>query len=237
MEQYFKWHSPILGRESEMIVFGDRGYPLIIFPTSMGRYYQCKDFKLMDSINSYIDNGYVKAYCVDSIDEDSWYNKKIHPSERVHNHTIYDRFIHDEIIPRALYETGHSRVAVAGCSFGGYHSANFAFRYPEKIGYLFSMSGSFNIKPQMDTYYDNQVYFNNPPDYLPALENPALYDIGIVLGVGEHDICLQANKQMSQILQKKGVSHWLDVRKGAVHDWPVWREMFPHYISQMKFDG
>jgi esterase/lipase superfamily enzyme len=234
IEQYFKWHSPILGRETEMLVFGDRGYPLILFPTSMGRYFQNKDFKLIDSIQWYIDNGYVKVYCVDSIDEDSWYNKKVHPAVRVQNHLVYDRFLHDEIMPRALQETGHSKISVAGCSFGGYHAVNFAFRYPEKIAYLFSMSAAFDIKPQMDGYYDDQVYYNNPPDYLPALENPALYEMGIVLGAGEHDICLEANKQLSEILNKKGVNHWLDIRMGAVHDWPIWREMLPSYLAQMK---
>ena len=235
VEQYFKWHSPVLNRETEMLVFGDRGYPIIAFPTSMGRYYQNKDFKLIDSVQWYVDNGYVKIYCVDSIDEDSLYNKKVHPAIRIQNHLVYDRFISEEIIPRALSETNHPKAAVAGCSFGGYHSVNFAFRYPEKIGYLFSMSGAFDIKPQMDGYYDDNVYYNNPPDYLPALENPALYEMGIVLGAGEHDICLEANKQLSDILNRKGINHWLDIRTSAIHDWPIWREMFPQYLSQMKF--
>jgi esterase/lipase superfamily enzyme len=159
----------------------------------------------------------------------------VHPSVRVQNHLIYDRFLRDEIVPKALSETGYSKVAVAGCSFGGYHAANFAFRYPEKVGYMISMSGAFDIKPQMDGYYDDNVYYNNPPDYLPALENPALNEMGIVLGAGEHDNCLEANKQLSEILHRKGIAHWLDIRAGAIHDWPIWREMFPHYLSQIKY--
>lgn len=234
-EQYFKWYSTVLGRETEMLVYGDRGYPIITFPTSMGRYFQNRDFKLIESVAWYVDNGYVKIYCVDSIDEESWYNKNVSPNIRALNHLVYDRFIHDEIFVRAQQETGHHKVAVAGCSFGGYHATNFAFRYPEKVGYLFSMSAAFDIKPQMDGHYDDNVYYNNPPDYLPGLENPALHEMGIVLGAGEHDICLEANKQLSEILNKKGIAHWLDIRMGAVHDWPIWREMFPHYLSQMNF--
>lgn len=234
-EQHLKWHSPILNRETEMLVYGDRGYPIITFPTSMGRYFQNRDFKLIESIQWYIDNGYVKVYCVDGVDEESWYNKNVHPAKRVQNHLVYDQFIREEIFQRALSETGYSKLALAGCSFGGYHAANFAFRNPEKVGYLFSMSAAFDIKPQLDGHYDDEVYFNNPPDYLPGLENPALHEMGIVLGAGEHDICLDANKELSEILNKKGVRHWLDVRMGANHDWPVWREMFPHYLSQMKF--
>ena len=38
------------------------------------------------------------------------------------------------------------KVAVAGCSFGGYHAANFAFRHPGYVSHIFSMGGAFNIK-------------------------------------------------------------------------------------------
>lgn len=125
---------------------------------------------------------------------------------------------------------------MAGCSFGAYHAANFAFRHPETVGYLFTMGGAFDIKQQVDGYYDDNVYFNNPPDYLPGLEDPALFQMGIVFGTGDRDMCKEANIKMSEILNKKGIANWLDIRKNAVHDWPVWREMFPHYLSLIKFN-
>jgi esterase/lipase superfamily enzyme len=55
-----------------------------------------------------------------------------------------------------------------------------------------------------------------------------------VLGTGEHDICKQANIDMHQLLNHKGIANWLDIRQGANHDWQVWREMFPHYLSLIK---
>lgn len=235
-EVYLKWHSPILGKEMEMLVFGEKGYPVIVFPTSMGSYSQNKDFKLIDSAAWFIEQGLVKIYTPASIDKDSWYAKHLHPEHRALNHTLYDRFVLEEVVKRACEETGHSKVAVAGCSFGAYHATNFAFRHPEKVGYLFNMGGAFDIKQQLDGYYDDNVYFNNPPDYLPGLEHPALHQMGIVFGTGDRDMCLEANIRMSEILNKKGIAHWLDIRKDAVHDWPVWREMFPHYLSLIKFN-
>ncbi|MBA3649575.1 MAG: esterase family protein [Chitinophagales bacterium] len=234
IEQYFKWHSPTLGRETEMLVFGDRGYPIIVFPTSMGHYYQNKDFKLLDAVQWYVNEGKVKIYCVDSVDNDSWYNKKVDPSVRAANHVVYDQFLRYEMAPQVLQDSWHSKLAVAGCSFGGYHAANFAFRYPEITGYLFSMSGAFDIKPQVNGYYDDNVFYNNPFDFLPELNNPALYQMGIVLGSGEHDICLPSNKKLSEILHNKNVPHWLDIVAGASHDWPLWREMFPRYLGEIK---
>ena len=95
------------------------------------------------------------------------------------------------------------------------------------------MSGAFDIRDQLDGYYDDNVYFNNPVDYLPNMNHPDLYNIKIILGTSEHDICLGANLRMSEILKNKGIDHWLDNRPNASHDWPIWREMFPHYLSLM----
>jgi esterase/lipase superfamily enzyme len=47
-----------------MLVFGNGGgRPLILFPTSFGRYYQNRDFGLVDSIAWFIDNasGYTQG--------------------------------------------------------------------------------------------------------------------------------------------------------------------------------
>jgi esterase/lipase superfamily enzyme len=57
--------------------------------------------------------------------------------------------------------------------------------------------------------------------------------MGIVLGTGEWDICLDENKRMSGILSSKGIPHWLDIRQGTGHDWPWWKEMFPLYLSKI----
>lgn len=49
-EKYVKWQLPILGFETEMLVFGKRGSPIIIFPSSIGRYNQNNNLKLIDSV-------------------------------------------------------------------------------------------------------------------------------------------------------------------------------------------
>ena len=221
-----------------MLVFGHAGYPVILFPTSNARYYENKDFKLVDSAEHLVDSGLVKIYCPDGIDSESWYNYSIHPADRVKTHMAYENVILHDVIDQALRETGNSKVAVAGCSFGGYHAANIAFRHPEVIGYVMSMGGAFDIKQFIHGYYDDNCYFNNPPDYLPSLSDPSqlgqLREMGIVLGTGEWDMCLDQNVKLSHILNAKDIRHWLDVREGTGHDWSWWREMFPQYLSQIK---
>jgi esterase/lipase superfamily enzyme len=233
-EETFHWYSPILNKEMDMLVFGEAGYPMIIFPTSMGSYTQNKDFHLIDSISWYIENRLIKVYTPGSIDTDSWYNKNIHPADRARNHVLYDHFVLNEIVIPALNENGHKKAAFAGCSFGAYHAANFAFRHPEIAGYLICMGGAFDIKAQVNGYYDDNVYFNNPPDYLPGLADERLKEIGIILGSGTNDMCSEANVKLSEVLHSKNIPHILDIREGGMHDWPDWREMFPYYVSLMK---
>jgi esterase/lipase superfamily enzyme len=233
-EHYHKWYSPSLNRDIEVLSFGTRGYPVILFPTSMGHYNENKDFKLIDSVNWFLEEGLVKIYCVDGIDEVSWYNKQIHPADRVRNHHWYDQMLYHELVPLAQRETGVGRVATAGCSFGGYHATNFAFKHPDVVKYVFNMGAAFDIRDQLDGYYDDQVYFNNPMDFLPNAQSDFFHDMFVVLGTGTKDMCWNANERMAEILRNKGINHWLDIRPDAEHDWPVWRQMFPHYLSLIR---
>lgn len=230
-EQLIQFYSHNLGRDIDMLVFGDRGYPVVLFPTTMGRYYENKDFKLVESARWFVEQGLVQIYCPDSINSDSWYNRNIHPAHKVANHMQYDRFLSEELVPQLQAKSPTHKIAVAGPSFGGYHAANFAFRHPSQVSHLFSMSGAFDIKTFLDGHYDDNVYFNNPVDFMVHANDPALWGMKIVLGTSEWDICLEPNKRMSGILQAKGIDHWLDIRGWQKHDWPLWREMFPHYLS------
>ncbi|QES91028.1 esterase [Rhizosphaericola mali] len=230
-EDYHKWYSPILGRDFEMLVFGHGGIPVVLFPTSQGRYFEAKDRGLIDCASWFLENGYFKIYCPDSIDSLSWYNKGAAPWVRPANHSLYDQLIKEDVLGRAFYETGNYRAVMAGCSFGGYHAANFAFRHPDMVQAMLSMSGIFDMRDQLDGYYDDNVFYNNPVDYLPNDNDPNLWNMKIALGTGEWDICLGYNQQLSEILDRKNISHWLDVAPNEKHDWPVWLRQFPKYLS------
>ncbi|TXD52911.1 MULTISPECIES: esterase family protein [unclassified Polaribacter] len=230
-EDYHKWYSPTLNKDIEMLVFGHAGYPLVLFPTTSGRFYECRDFKLIESAKWFLEEGLVQIYCPDSINELSWYDKGIHPADRVKNHVWYDQFIMDEVVNPICQERGIQKVAIAGVSFGGYHAANFAFKHPERVSHMFSLSGSFDIKSFLDGYYDDTVFYNNPVDFLPGSTHSELWNMKIILGTSDWDICLEANKTLAKILTDKNIPFWFDERKWAEHDWPIWRQMFPHYLS------
>ncbi|MBW3131105.1 esterase family protein [Hymenobacter profundi] len=233
-ETYRPFYSHALGHDVEMLVFGERGYPVIVFPTSGGRYYQAKDFGLVDAAAPLIDSGKIRLYCVDSVDGYSWYGQHLPPQERLHNHIRYDRMLTEELVPQLQRENNVAKVAVAGCSFGGYHALNFAFRHPSQVSHMFSMGAKFDISNFLGGYHNDDLYFNNPPAYMPAAQDDNFYQMGIVLGSAVDDFCKQGNIEMSEILNRKGISHWLDIRPYGTHDWPVWRDMFPEYLAQIE---
>jgi esterase/lipase superfamily enzyme len=55
-----------------MLVFGHAGYPVILFPTSMGSYHENKDMGLIESAKWYVEQGLIQIFCPDSIDKDSF---------------------------------------------------------------------------------------------------------------------------------------------------------------------
>src|SRR5882762_1529354 len=202
-ERYIKWYTPWLNREFEMLAFGNGGgLPLILFPTSFGSYYQNKDFGLVGSVSSYVDAGRVTVYCPDAIDLESFYNKSIHPADRMGTHNAYENVIVRDVFDLARRECSTHRVAVCGASLGAYHAAN--------------------------------IYFNSPYEYLPNVPDPWKYNhMGMILGTGEWDNTRHESYQLSEILNSKGIKHWLDDGKWRGHDWNYWRDMLPYYLSTL----
>jgi esterase/lipase superfamily enzyme len=232
-EKHIKFYSHVLGRDMDLLVNGHWGYPILMFPTSMGNYLQNRDFGLMDSISHLIDAGKIKTYNIDSIDFQSFYAKELPANTKIYNYNLYTRFLKEELVPAIQKECSVHRVAVAGASFGGYHCTNFAFKYPDLVSHCFSMSGSFNIKSFMKGYYDDNVYFNNPVDFMQNAESWKYNHMSIILGTSDWDICRQDNIEMSRMLAAKGINHWYDEKKWANHDWPLWNMMFPEYVSKI----
>jgi len=232
-ERYIRWWTPHLSREFEMLVFGDgAGVPLVLFPTSFGRYDQNKDFGLIGAAAGHIDAGRVTIYCPDGIDEESWYNKSIHPADRVKTHMAYENVILHDVFDFARRETSKDRVAVAGASFGGWQAVNLAFRHPDAVSHVISLSAAFEMTSFVDGYYDENFYFNNPPDYMAHCTDPWKYNhMSIILGTGEWDHCRGDNHRLSAILDSKGIKHFLDDRKWSGHEWSDWKNSFPYYLS------
>lgn len=227
---YHNWHSHRTGRDMELLAYGHAGLPILVFPTSHGRFYEYENAGMIHAIWEKIEAGSLQIFCMDNMNAESWYNRGIHPHDRVTRHNDYESYILYEVVPLMKGVNGAQQICTTGCSLGGYHAFNFAMRHPDVTSACVSMSGCFDMKHFMDGYYDNDFYFNNPVDYLPNMSDSWFLEryrtMRIVLGAGDHDICLGENFRIADILGRKGIPHWLDVWTGGeVHDWPLWQRM------------
>jgi len=234
---YHKWFSRELNREMEMLVFGQGGTPVLVFPTSMGRFFDYEDRGMIAAVAPKYGSGELQAFCVDSVDRESWYNKRIHPRERVLRHLQYEQYILAEVIPFIRSKNPSGRLVLTGCSFGGYHAVIFSLKHPDRVTRCVSMGGAFDIHQFLNGYYDENCYFNCPPDFLPNLNDDWYLSryrekTGFVLATGQDDICLGENIRLSQLMNGKQIPHWLDVWGDHTgHDWPWWQRMAAKYFS------
>jgi esterase/lipase superfamily enzyme len=233
--EYHTWYSPSLQRDMELLVFGHAGARVLVFPTSMGRFFQWEDFGMTEALGAQLEQGQIQMFCVDSVDGESFYAKHRPPQERIQRHVQYDRYLHDEVLPFTKEHNANPYLMSVGASFGAYHAVNFAFRYPELVDRTIGLSGLYSIDGFMEGYSDQDVYLNNPPDFIAHVRDAArlraLRHIDIILAIGRDDRSCADNESFSQILWRKDIWHALRVWDGWAHDWPWWREMIQRYIG------
>ncbi|HEV3201171.1 MAG TPA: alpha/beta hydrolase-fold protein [Bryobacteraceae bacterium] len=232
---YHRWYSPSLHRDMELLMFGHGGARVLVFPTSLARFYEWEDRGLVGALAEHIERGWLQLCCIDSIDAESWYARWRHPRERAIRNLQYDAYVVNEVLPLTRQVNPNPFLTVTGASFGGYHALNFSFRHPEQVGRLLCMSGLCDIRRFTNGYYDENVYFNNPCDYLANEHDPGrlecLRRMDIILAIGRDDPLRGSNEQLSGLLWQKNIWHAIRIWDGLAHDWPVWHQMIRLYIG------
>lgn len=233
--EYHKWYSWRLGRDMEMLVFGHAGLPVIVFPTSGGSFHEFEDRRMIGVLGGKIDAGHSQIFCVDAIDNESWYNKQVPPRWRIARHVQFEEYVMNEVLPLIRLKNQYPGLVSLGCSFGGFHAVNIALRHPEVFSGLLSMAGAFDMSNFLDGYHDQDVYFNQPTQYLPNLTDhwklEQMRRQKIVLGTGWDDQCLWQNQNLSRILGEKAIPHDLYIWETQnSHDWPTWERMVDYYL-------
>jgi esterase/lipase superfamily enzyme len=231
---YHRWFSNQLQRDMELLVFGHAGMRVIAFPTSGSRFYEWEERGLVGTLAGRIDRGDLQLTCVDSVDRESWYAWNRWPGDRAWRQTQYDTYILREVLPFSRHLNPHPFVTMTGASLGAYHAANFALRHPRDVNRVLGMSGIYDIRRFANGHYDDNVYFNNPCDFLANEHDPvrleAMRRMDIILAVGRTDRLLADNRRLSGLLWSKGVGNALREWDGFAHDWPVWQQMLPLYL-------
>ena len=227
---YVRWYSPSLDRDMELLAYGERGFPVLVFATSHGRFFEYEERGMIHVLAPKIERGELQVFCVDSVDQSSWYNGWVHPADRLHRQNAFDAYLTLELAPFVQSRTSWPRMGTTGCSLGGYHAMNFALRHPDLVTYVVSMSGAFDVpKRFLRDYYDGNSYLHSPLDYLPNLSDNWFLDRFrtnyYVLATGTGDPLLDQSLKLAGEFRGKHIPHTLDIWDGFGHDWPWWQQM------------
>ena len=243
--EYFSEPSSFLGRQMEFKVYGHQGKPVLVFPTSGGRFYQYEDFGMIASISGFIENGLIQVWACDSIDRETFLAENSHPRDRILQHERYFNYITRELIPVINDQSeqnnngNEQKLMVTGCSLGAYHSANIFFRYPEYFDSLIALSGVYSTEYFFGPYMDEAIYYNSPIHYLSNLSDEGYLhrfrqsEIYICCGQGNFEERMVADSlRMKEILTSKNINAWIDIWGADVnHDWDWWQRQMPYFLG------
>jgi esterase/lipase superfamily enzyme len=236
-------YSPAIGHEGGMIAYGHHGRAVLVFPSQQGRCWDYEERGMIESVRWLIDEGRVKMYCVDSYDGDSWHNDSIPLEERAHRAQRFEDWILNQVVPWIYQDCGGElEIAVTGCSFGAYHSANFALKHAHLFPLALCQSGVYDVSVVGWGERGDGVYFNNPRDYVPNLQGDHLawlrgrVTLVLVCGQGQWEDttgALESTRRFAAQLGDKGIRHEMDLWGHDVpHDWPSWRRQLAHHLPR-----
>jgi esterase/lipase superfamily enzyme len=233
--EHVRWFSPALERDMDLLLFGHAGARTLVFPSSMGRFFEWEDQGMIGALGDPLERGALQLCCVDSVDDESWYAKWKHPADRARYHARYDRYLHEEVLPFTRDRNPNTLLIATGASFGAYHALTFALRYPFDVGRAIGLSGVYDIREITDGYTDGEIYSFNPPEFLANEHDPhrvaAQERMDIVLAIGRDDQMRGNNEYFSGKLWERRIWHALRIWDGWAHDWPYWRQMIVKYVG------
>jgi esterase/lipase superfamily enzyme len=233
--EYHRWFSHRLDRDMELLIHGHAGAPVLVFPTSQGRFFEYEDRGMVAALGDFLEDGWFQLYCVDSIDSESFYNWGTHPVNRILRHLQYEEYLLNEVLPLIRLKNQNSFLITHGCSFGAYHALNIALRHPHLFGRVLAFSGKYDVSGFFNGYYDSNVYLNTPSHYVPNLVDAgqieAIRRIDLILAIGKEDPHIEDNRNLSTALWHKGIWHAFRQWDGWSHDWPYWQQMIRSYIQ------
>ncbi len=239
--EYHRWYSQNLEREMECLVFGHYGTPFIVIPTSKGRFYQWEDFGMIAALQWALDAGKIKLFCIDSIDDLSWYAHTTHPVEQMNWQKRYETYILEECIP---FIQQHCNIVdipilITGTSFGAFHAMSIYLRYPKQFRHAVCMSGIYHISDILGQFAEAHKAYDPYHILTEQLTRARKADlcqrIGAIIYCGQgafEDRMLASSKSFSELLTQLNIPHIFNLWGHDVeHHWYWWEKQFNDFLN------
>ena len=240
---YHKFFSSKLGQDFELKAYGTGGKPIMVFPTSSGRFFDYAERGMIAAMAEFIERGDVIVFTVDGRDWESWY-KPARDRWMAIRHAQYEACVAEEVIPfiAGTYKLNEKFMAT-GNSMGAFHAANFFLKFPRCFDSAVCLSGVYTLKTELNGYGDEGVFFNEPLSYMPGLRDEKILSelrdgyIVIAHGRGAWEIFNGQAQELAAVIKNKGITCWYDPwGEEWPHDWQTWQAQIKKYLAQFR-DG
>lgn len=229
-----KWRSPSLGKDMELKIYGDSGTPIIGIPTRGASCKQWEKFGMTEAISYQLENGFNQLFTVSAIDNEALLNENTSPAQRLIRQQQYESYLVEEVVPFVKEQNHIDFIIIAGIDFGGYHAITTALKNPIVFGKAIGISGIYDIRPYLDDYYSDDVYYNNPMDFVPNLNKKSLLekiqDIDFRLVSYEADKRKNDSVRMDNVMRMKFIEHNFDIWSDGQDEWSLWPKMLKTHI-------
>ncbi|MHC4263169.1 MAG: esterase family protein [Planctomycetota bacterium] len=238
------WHSERVGREVQVVRWGEVGTPVVFFPTAAGDAEECERFLLIDALEPLLSAGRIKLYSVDSVPGQVWLKEGRNATpEASRAQSGFDAFVEHELVPAIRTDCGDPEdleIIATGASIGAYNALAAICRHPDLFSSAICMSGTYELSKFIDGDMDEDWYMASPLHFVPGLteEHPlldALRKRSIILahGTGRWEDPKES-WDVASTLGAKGIPNRVDEWGDEWdHDWPTWRRMLPQFLEEL----
>lgn len=239
-----KWKSPRVGREVQVVRWGEVGTPVIFFPTAAGDAEECERFLLVDALSPLLEEGLIKLYSVDSVPGMVWLKEDNKVPVATRAQAGFDAFVTHELIPMIARDCGgvdpkDLNLIATGASIGAYNALAAICRHPDLFAHAICMSGTYELSKFIDGDMDENWYFSSPLHFVPGMEEGSepletlrKRKILISHGTGRWEDPAES-WAVAKVLGAKGIPNLVDEWGDEWdHDWPTWRRMLPDYLRR-----
>lgn len=229
------WNSPSLGEKVKLEIYGNGGTPVIHFDGYPGYFTNSERTGVLAGIKFQIVNDLNRIYCPDFSDHTKMLENNIEPEARIISHMHFEGFVCDELVMKIKKESNHQFIILSGVGMGAFYAINLMLKHPEKFDKLIAVCGPSDLRPFFGDYHSEDLYYNNPHEFLPNLNDPIILDCirsnDLRLVSIHGDPYMQQMISLSELLGNKSIDHVLDVWGADRENTPeTWAEMIRKHI-------
>jgi esterase/lipase superfamily enzyme len=239
MKEVFRWFSPHVEQDIQLVRWGHLGTPVMLFPTAGGDAEEVERFHLIGALKPLISAGRIKVYSTDSIAGKAWISKQHSAEFCSFLQNKFDALIYREIVPAIRHDcqTPDIEIIETGASIGAFNAVATVCRHPDAFRMAIAMSGTYDLSKYLEGRFIQDFYFASPLHFLPGLGGPILDKLRkrfILMPSGEGDYeDIGESWRMASVLGAKGIPNRVDSWGPEwQHNWVTWRAMLPKYLAE-----